>query len=273
MDEKQTLQKGKAISDEDIAFLMGLDPKNIDLTFLKEIFAFSADSDPLFNPRDTFTLKKGKLYNVSDLKTTVGRYIFNLFLLDTEGLGGLLGYINYPLNKGKIQDLDNKIAKACTIEKKLPIQTYFDYIDKMTWIGFGCNFFMSSSMTNELIETPDKVKKRREELFLEYETEIKNADATAVNKIEKELLDIAKEELKDCPDYEIYESGCKGDFNNNYKVNSVMRGTTKNLGTGESEVMLSNLMDGSTPAEMHMTGDILVQAPYSRVNGTAILRN
>ena len=269
MDEKQKLIKGKNLGEKDVAYLLSLKASDIDMQLLKHLFAFSKDGPPKFSPQDKFNLPKGKLFNKDDITTNVGRYIFNLFMLDTEGLGALLGYINKPLDKGMIGKIDNKISTACCITDKLDIKIYFEYIDKIQWLGYSCNFFMAASMTNELFEVPPKVRKRKEELIAQYSGELAKGNTNIVDKIEKELLELSKNELKDVPDYEIYESGCKGSFSNNYKVSTLMRGTSKNLSTGEPEITTSSLIDGVPPEELHVTGDILVQAPHARAIETA----
>ena len=48
---------------------------------------------------------------------------------------------------------------------------------------------------------------------------------------------------------QIYNSGCRGSFGNNYKCTSVMRGIVKDFVTNETYVSTSNLDEGIKPEE------------------------
>ena len=69
----------------------------------------------------------------------------------------------------------------------------------------------------------EKVIKLRDELFKKYSKEISEGDLATVGKIEKELLELAKKELKGNPGMDIYDSGSRGSFSNNYKNTAIMR--------------------------------------------------
>ena len=82
---------------------------------------------------------------------------------------------------------------------------------------------MNASLSAEFVMTNPKISKRKEELLKQNDTAIKNGDSVVTAKIEEELLGMAKEEFKDAPAMQIYNSGCRGSFGNNYKCTSVMR--------------------------------------------------
>jgi len=262
--EKQTLIKGKPLTEEKVSLLLSTKSEDITLELMRKFFAYKEKANPLFNPQDTFKLQANKLYNKSAIKTTAGRYIVNLLLFgDNPNIGNIIEYINYPLDAKKLGGVDKLLSNA-VLEDKLSIKDYYQYIDKVTWLGFSCNSFLVASMTNAMLDPSPEVVARKKELLAQYSKELENDDLNALAKIETELLDLARDGLKDVPDYEIYVSGAKGNFNNNYKLNSIMRGGVKNLATNEVTISTTSLVDGFPPEELNLTGDILIQAPYYR---------
>lgn len=99
----------KELNSEELTILLSIKKDDITLDKLKELFAFKQNSNPLFNPNDTFTLKKNLVYNDKDEKTTVGRYIFNKFILDDK-IGPLIKYMNYPMDGGAIGGFNGKLS-------------------------------------------------------------------------------------------------------------------------------------------------------------------
>ena len=59
--------------------------------------------------------------------------------------------------------------------------------------------------------------KRKEELFKEHKEELENGDVITAVKIENELTSMAESELKGDPGMDLYNSGARGKFANNYK--------------------------------------------------------
>lgn len=266
-DEKQILIKGKKLSQPEITYLLSIKPDDINKDLLESFFAYKKDKDPRFSPQDKFILPKNTLYNDKDIQTNVGRYIVNLHLLAVDKLGKILGYINKPFDKGVTGWIDSTLAK-CLLNDEINNSIYFEYIDRLQWIGYTINHFMVASMNLDLIELPEKTQELKNELLSKYEDKIKDGDTKLLNKVQDELLDSAKKEIKDNPSYEIYASGAKGKFSNNYKVSSIIRGEVKNLGTGESSISTDSLVDGNTPENLDILGDLLVSAPYSRAVDT-----
>ena len=80
---------------------------------------------------------------------------------------------------------------------------------------------------------------------------------------------MSKEELKELADMDIYESGSRGSFGNNFKLTAIIRGAVKNY-ADPSEIMISrsNLEDGTDPNELHMYGDIMTAGSAGRALGT-----
>jgi hypothetical protein len=219
LNRHQKVYEPKTLSPDDISFLLSI--QNMTLKEIEGLLANTAEGDSRFQPYDIFTLPKDKFYNKESIKTTVGRYIFNKVVL-SETLGKILGYINKTMDGGGIGWLDGTISDLL-LRDEISSDEVSNYIDKMQWLGFSTSKFLNASLTTSLVTTLPAVAERRDELFKRHEEAIKNGDVEVTAKIEKELLDLAANELKDDPAMEIYRSGARGKFNNNYKQVAVIR--------------------------------------------------
>ena len=86
--------------------------------------------------------------------------------------------------------------------------------------------------------------KLRDKLFEENKEALLKGDAVVANKIEKELIAMAKEELKGDVGLELYNSGARGSFENNYKNLFLTRGPVYNPNTGGYSIIQRSFMEG-----------------------------
>ena len=115
--------------------------------------------------------------------------------------------------------------------------------------------------------------KKKKELIKKYDKELKSPrdKIEASVKIEKELLDFAKEYLKNDPSMDMYESGAKVSFGNNFKNMFVMKGAIKSPDITEGygyDISFSNYSDGVTREEFPIIAKSLSEGPYSRALAT-----
>jgi|SRR5699024_8059441 len=175
---RQNVYKSRKLSTDDVGKLLSYKSEDIDLKTLKVLFAYSRDSKPLYDPSDTFRLPKSVLYNSEEENTTVGRYIFNLVLLDDK-LGNLIGYQNKVFGDDGLGDLNSELSNLLILDK-INTKDMSKYIDKLQWLGFSISSFINASMTTDLVQAPDKVRLKREELLEKYSDKLDEG--------EKELL-------------------------------------------------------------------------------------
>lgn len=253
----------------EVTELFLLTPEDVTLDLLEDYFAYKKNRGARFNTNDYFNLPKDKFYNNETIRTTVGKYIFNLLVLSPNIIKSI-GYQNIPMNKKGIGSIDEKVSNLL-LEDKLKSGSidFTDYLDKMQWLGFACAKFLNSSLTYSMLVPPQEVEDRKVELIEKYKDAIANSDLVTVNKMEKELIDLSKDLLKDTPDYQIYDSGARGSFGNNFKNSSIMRGAIKNLSDPtDIKISTASLNDGIPPGELHLYADLLTQASHSRAVGT-----
>ena len=88
-----------------------------------------------------------------------------------------------------------------------------------------------------------------------------------MNKIEKELIDKAKEVLKDDPGMDMFDSGDLS-FDNNYKNNSIVKGPVFNKITNEFDFITTSLMDGLKVEDIPVHGNSVISSQYPASIGT-----
>lgn len=245
--------------------LLNLKADDVDADTIKSLLANTVDGDAPFDATDSFVLPKGRYYNKENVTTTVGRYIFNLVTL-TERTGPHVGYINFPVNGSGMGKIEAKMSDLL-MNDIISVEDYSNWIDRLQWLGFSISDYVSPPLTTDLLVLPEKVKKRKQEL-LSKESNVEalnNKDIITASKIEKELLDMSKEELKDLPDMDIYDSGSRGSFGNNYKITAVSRGVVPCVSHPERvNISMASLDEGIPPEERYIYADVLTNASSSR---------
>lgn len=270
VNQGQSKRVPRRISNEEKAYLLSIKREDITYSKMKELFAFRIDENnndipAKFLTNDRFNMNKNTLYNEDNTDTTVGRYIFNLFILSPKVLS-LIGYQNNSIDKGGFGKLQGKISRLF-LENKIDADEVIDFIDRCQWLGFSPSKFLIPSLTQQLLLPSDEIELKKKELLEKYKTAIENSDVNGVAKLEKELVEFAKTYNQSIPDMLIYESGVNS-FKNSYKNASLLRGIIKNSGTGELFTSTSSLVGGIQPDEMDKYADLIVQASSSRALGT-----
>lgn len=249
-----------------IDLLLSIKHDEMDAEAIKQLLAFKNGGDAIFDPTDKFILPKNKLYNKEDIETTVGRYIFNMVTL-TERTGPHVGYINFPVNGSGMGKIESKMSDLL-MNDIISVDDYSDWIDRLQWLGFSISDYINPPLTTDLLTLPDKVKKEKD-WILSKEENIKrlkqDGDIILAGEIEKHLLDMSKEELKDLPDMDIYDSGSRGSFSNNYKMTAVSRGVVASVSSPDQvNISMASLDEGIPPEERYIYADVLTNASYSR---------
>ena len=249
-----------------IDLLLSIKHDEMDAEAIKQLLAFKNGGDAIFDPTDKFTLPKNKLYNKEDIETTVGRYIFNMVTL-TERTGPHVGYINFPVNGSGMGKIEGKMSDLL-MNDIISVEDYSDWIDRLQWLGFSISDYVSPPLTTDLLILPDKVRAEKEKI-LSKEENVKrlkqDGDIILAGEIEKHLLDMSKEELKDLPDMDIYDSGSRGSFSNNYKMTAVSRGVVASVSNPDKvNISMASLDEGIPPEERYIYADVLTNASYSR---------
>lgn len=248
-------------------------------SFLEELFAGYHDretnqfKDPNFKTNAAIVLTKKEYQWVKEdrVNTTLGQLFFNRFMFEKTGLIQHLGYTVIVMTEDGFNELDAKI-NSLVMNDTITTKELGLYIDARDRLGFWCAAFLSVSITTSLISPMDNVKKRREELFKQYENELKSKNAVTqimtASEIQKELVDMTKENLSKDIGFDLYNSGA-GNLKNNYKNINVMVGPVWNEGTKQYDIVKSSLMDGIQKQDISAFANNVVAAAYPSAVGTA----
>ncbi len=226
-----------------------------------------------FDPTDEFTLTSDqyKWVDGGKVKTTLGTLVFNRFCLEATGLIEYLHYWNKVIDKSCMEDLDSEINNLVIIDK-VDTKTLGAFVDRRDTLGFWCVSFLGVSISPGLVRPMANVNKRKAELFKQYSKELHSDNPVeqimATNKIEKELMGMVRENLKDDPGYDMYASG-DGNLDNNYKTINVMRGAVMNKATNKYDVVESSLLEGVKKKDIPAFSNSIVAGAYPSAVGTA----
>ena len=249
---------------EETEALLKLTKDDIDMNLLRNFFAVRMGADnPRFNTFDTFKLPKGRLFNEEAIETTIGRYIWNFFVIPEEYLKKF-GYQNLVFDKKGTSNLEKRLANML-LNDEISSDDYAGYLDRAEWITLGIVYFISPTMDYDMNVPIPEVIKRKNELFEQYKKEIKEGDPNAVSKIEEELLALSKKLIKEKGNegYDFFESGAFS-FENNYKKTSIMGGVMENPYTKKLDVLKSNYMEGISKEEFPLFANSTIAGGYAR---------
>lgn len=266
------------LTQDEVFKLTSLEPDDLTKEKMMELFANFEDQEAQYIPQDRFILNKDivnkyakETIQKEDIHTTVGRYIVNLFLIfSNPKIIKKVNYINYPMDDGKIGDLGNTLA-SMVLTKDLEVEEFYDYLNRLHWLGFANSAYISPSLNYDILKPLPAVEKRKKELFKEHEEELANNNVEVSAQIESELIDLAKKELEGNPAKDLYDSGAKVNFGNQYKNMNIMGGAYLNNTTGGYRIIKNSLIDGIDKEDIAANGDSLVSGVYSRAVGTVFL--
>lgn len=270
----------KTITDKkDIKYLTGLTENDITTSLIMELFGDFMNQQK-YNPYDILTIPTGayggKLPNGKDKRnkepftTTIGRLIFNKYFIECEPeLLDIVGYINDNVSKktyGKLFDMFGYDV----LEGKINIDTYKRFCKKtqkfMPYVSI-----LAPNHSDNMLTITKKINKKKAELIKENKEAFDKGDVIVVDKVSKELLDYARELMKDDPAMDMFLSGAGGSFENNFKNMFIMRGSVQDPDPRKSyNIITSNYVDGVSKEEYSKLANTLAAGPYSRSKKTEL---
>lgn len=256
--------------------LMSMKPEDITATFINDYLADRAEKvdgklkiiPAKIKTSDTFTLLPGEYFNTEKVLTNAGLFIFNKFFIE-ESFQKVVGYVNTPVDADVEAGIEKKLSTAL-LNDVITVEQMVKFLNRMQWFAKQFNSVFSNSFTMNSVKPLPEVVKRKQELLDEHEEILKNGDVVTAVKIEKELTALAKEKLKDDPGMNLYKSGARGSFNNNYKAISVIKGPVFNPTTGKWDFVSSNFIDGINKDEIPVYGNSVVTGAYPKAVGTQV---
>jgi hypothetical protein len=261
----------KIINQKEIEELLSLKEEDITSTLIYETFG-EFNSKTKYNTFDEFTVpakayKNGNLCNEKPFITTTGSWIFNKFFIEKD-LMHVFGYTNEEVTSGYMKKMNAKLSYAL-LEGDIEVSVLRKFLMKtqaaMPWVTP-----LSANHTIKMLTLAKEIEPKKKELLKKYAKEIEAGDAEVAEKIEAELLDYAKNVLKDDEAYQWILSGYRASWGNNIKNMYVMKGAIKDPITGRYNIVTSNLASGISKEDYPAMCNALSAGPYSRAQKTSL---
>lgn len=204
--------------------------------------------------------------NKKPFTTTVGLWIFNKAFIEKD-LFDLFQYINESITKKVHGKINNELSYAI-LEDKISLDVLKRFEQKVQKF-MPLVSVLSASYTDKMLTITESIDKKKKELLVKYKEGIDKQDPKVMTIIEKELLDYSKELLKDDPSMDMFNSGARASFDNNFKNMFVSKGAIKNPDPNKGyDLITSSYMDGITKNEYPAFAASLSAGPYSRAKKT-----
>lgn len=204
--------------------------------------------------------------NKKPFTTTVGLWIFNKAFIEKD-LFDLFHYINESITKKVHGKINNELSYAI-LEDKISLDVLKRFEQKVQKF-MPLVSVLSASYTDKMLTITESIDKKKKELLVKYKEGIDKQDPKVMTIIEKELLDYSRELLKDDPSMDMFNSGARASFDNNFKNMFVSKGAIKNPDPNKGyDLITSSYMDGITKNEYPAFAASLSAGPYSRAKKT-----
>ena len=248
-----------------------------DITFDKLLDLFSSKSEKvngkvvIKQPRiaidDETVLKPGESFNKTQVRTTAGQIVWNKFIIESN-FKDIVGYVNEAVDGGKMKSIENILSEAL-LNDRIETAHMVQFLDDCQWLSKQFHLVICGSFTMETLKPNPKVVKERERLVKENKAALDAGDAITASRIENDLIGVAKKELAGDHGLDLYNSGARGSFGNNYKNISVFRGPIYNPSTSGFDIATTTFMEGIKKEELFMFGNGIVGGAYPKAIGTA----
>lgn len=269
MATKQVRHSKHITNKEDIEFLLSIKEKDITTSFIMETFG-EFDGKNRFNPYDTIDIPPNSYHgNKNTFTTTVGLWVFNIYFIDQD-LFDVFGYIQKPINKKLFGAMNSQMTYAL-MEDRITLDQHKRYLMKgqkfMPYVSI-----LSPSQTMMMLTCTKFIEKKKKELYNKYKDEIEKGNEIIAEQMGNELLDYAREILKDDPSLDSFDSGARGSFGNNFKNMYVMKAAVRNPDPNAEkkyDIVMSNFMQGISKEDYAVMAKSLAAGPMKRGVKTA----
>ena len=216
------------------------------------------------NTWDKFVIPANYFYeDHGEIDTTIGRFIFNKYVLEGSGIIGATKIITDVLDKGGLEKLDGLVGELY-MHGIISRAQFNAYIDRRDNLGYWLAGVLSHTISLRMAKPLKEINAKKKELLKKYSEALSKNDITVMAAIEKELIEYAKKILGEDPGMDLYLSGDL-DFSNCYKNNSIIKGPVLNKLTNEFDFIGNSFMDGIEIKDLaaHANSILLGQYPAS----------
>ena len=215
----------------------------------------------LLNSYDLMNVPKGYFYDdQAAIKTTIGRFLFNKYVLQGAGIIGATKYVSETLNKKGLGKLDELVG-TLYLEDVIDRKQFNAYINRRDNLAYWLNGMLAHTISPKFAKPLKEIEIKKKQLYKKYEKELNSGNIDVMTKVTDDLVAYAKDLLKDDPGMDLYTSGDLN-FDANYKNNSIARGAVVNSITGEYDFIGSSFMDGIEIKDIPAHANSILSAQY-----------
>lgn len=222
---------GRDLTAEEQKYFLELDIKDYTLSFFTTIFAKTANSkDKIGNhktkfvPSDRMTVPPNYFYSDQPaIKTTLGRFIFNKFVMATSGVIEQTKFYETTFVQSEIGKIMENTG-IMLVSDKITKDQFDEFVNRMVCLSGWLAGILNGTLTLATLQPNAKIEAKKEELLKKYQKQIDAGDKVIIKQVENELVDYAKEVLKDDDMGMMYYNSGQINFANNYKNNFIAKG-------------------------------------------------
>ena len=147
--------------------------------------------------------------NGKPVKTTLGRYLFNKFVIPKQFFE--TEYVNEPMNKKVFKKFISRMSDLKNIEKKLSDEEYAQMIDRVDWLGQIVLKITGGGLTLDAVAVPQDVRNKIAKLVNSVD---EHSPLQEIEKVDKEVKSLLSSYIDETFLGEILNSGAKGSITN-----------------------------------------------------------
>ena len=232
--------------------------------------------DLLEVPAGTFSYyedkeKKKEKKNTSKFTTTIGIYLFNIYLRDFNFSREFDGWVGDSINKKVYGRIEQTLSYAL-LEDRIDTKDLKEFEDTVQWF-MPFETVLTPNHTEKMLSCTKMISKKKAELIKKYKEQLDAGDPVIAERVEKELLDYAKEYMGDDPSMDTINSGAGGDWDNNFKNMFVMKGAISDPDPNAKQkynIVTGNYLDGIGADEYSIVAGAGVHGSYARGKKTEV---
>lgn len=258
------------ISKDLAQFILHIEEKDVSSSLIYNLFGDFGD-EPICHPYDIIYVPVGvygpdeKSKNKNVFTTTIGLWIYNRWNFEKE-LHHVIGYVNKTIRKGLFKDINQKLSYAL-LEDKITIDVLKHYLEKTQKI-MPFEIILAPNLDADMLNITEKLNKMTKKLFDENKEALDTGDVAVSEKIINQILDFAKEELKDVPSIDNYDAGTGASWSN-FKSFFISKGMMYDDATNTFKMVKSNYMDGISAEDYAVNAASMTAGVYARNKKTA----
>lgn len=230
------------------------------IQYLDKLTNGELDTQVLYSYTLTFDSKKGPEIGLYDtvtitrlgkkITTTVGRYIYNKVVFYPLWDNKHFEFINEVVNGDRFEDACKYVAQL-QIEGKCGDDVVNRVIDMNTEFGMRLSTMYDAGLTSSMMLPDDDFVNYRDKIINGVKDQVeKNLDLELLDKAEQDVIDYAKKHFKDDDMVEMYESGAKASWTNDFKNLQVNTGALPSLTGGKPTIVFNSLNHGIDPKDI-----------------------